>query len=216
MTKAKPRGEAAVTSATGDLALEHVQRWLREQVTKLRQWSGQYNLPTGRLAELLGTLEVDIGRVRSDISAVESAVRHFDDAHRILSAYVPVNAPVATTPRATTASNGSRRERWRKRPLSEKERDDIRLELLRARAAGPEALARTKREIVERHGLSPKTVAVLLNTCAGKRYALNFAVRVVSRAPQAQRRAQLVAQMSNLLGLKQAAIVQAVREIERD
>lgn len=214
MAKTKQRGEAAATPASDDLTFERVQRWLRDRVAQFQQWSGQHHLPTGRLAELLGALEADVERVCSGISAVESAIRHLDDAHRILDAYAPVNAPVATAPRATTASTSAphNHERWRKRPLPEKERDDIRMDLLHARAAGPEALARAKREVVERHGISRKTMARLLNTCTGRRFALNFAARVVSRAPQAKRQAQLVVQMSNLLGLKQNAIVQAVRE----
>lgn len=230
MAKTKRRDEAATPTSDG-LTIEQVERWLHEQIAKLRQTRrAQPRLPHQLLdfeeflfPGSLDRLDEEINVLGTRLRTAQEVARHIRELGTLLVTFGPRSnaepsaTPSSRRPAVSTAPNTAphNRDRWRKRPLTEKERDDIRMDLLRARAAGEEALERAKREACERHGLSRKAVAGLLNTCTGKRFALNFAARVVSRAPQAQRRAQLVVQLSNYLGIRRDRIMRAVRENER-
>lgn len=222
MAKTKQRGEAATTPASDDLTLERVRAWLEARVARFEEYCRQFPSAAGATNQLGSLLREEIDTICSRLRAADDIARHLREIQVLTVAFGPHSSaepsvvPSSRRSAASTTPNGAppNRERWRKRPPSKQERDDLRMELLRARAAGPEALARAKREIGKRHGLHPRWVASLLNTCTGKRYALNFAARMVSRAPQAQRQAQLVVQLSNLLGLRQDRILKTVRNIE--
>ncbi|MBI4434368.1 hypothetical protein HY635_00915 [Candidatus Uhrbacteria bacterium] len=221
MAKRTPRSE---TAAPDDLTIERVERWLKERVARLPQMMEQRHGPSASQPPRL-VLSVQLrDRLSGEIDALVSRIRDAEEIERLshelarrFATFERQNGAERppTTPPTPPSDTQHRSDRWRKRPLSEKERDDLRLELLRARAAGSEAFARSKRALAERLGLSPGGVNATLGFQHLRRrsFAVEFAARVINRAPGTNRQAHLVVELSNLLGLKQNAIMRAVREV---
>lgn len=213
----KPRDKPVATEPD-DLTLERVHAWLKERARQLEEYLQHFPFTATGADRIVAPLFAEIDAVCSRLQAAEDIAKHLREVQTLAIAFdaraestVPSQHSMRTTPTSSAKPNGHSRARWRKRPMTDDERNGVRLTLLRARADSPKSLASAKREVSERYGLSSNGVAGLLTTCAARRFALGFAARTVARtAPQ--QRTQLVGELSRLLGIKQRAIVRAVRD----